>query len=87
MLTLETERLILRDFLLEDWDALNAILSDPQVTRFMHFASWDEAERREWFEWLLQNASSQERDAYIWAVTLRESGCSLGGLGSRRPAT
>jgi RimJ/RimL family protein N-acetyltransferase len=38
MLTLETERLILRDFLLEDWDALNAILSDPQVTRFMHFA-------------------------------------------------
>ena len=38
MLTLETERLILRDFLRQDWDALNAILSDPQVTRFMHFA-------------------------------------------------
>ena len=56
MLTLETERLILRDFLRQDWDTLNAILSDPQVTRFMQFASWDEAERREWFEWLLQNA-------------------------------
>lgn len=81
MLTLETERLILRDFLLEDWDALNAILSDPQVTHFMHFASWDEAKRREWFKWLLQNASSQERDAYIWAVTLRDSGVLIGWFG------
>ncbi len=38
MPTLETERLILRDFVLSDWDALNALLSDPSVTRFMHFA-------------------------------------------------
>jgi ribosomal-protein-alanine N-acetyltransferase len=81
MLTLETERLILRDFLRQDWEALNAILSDPQVTRFMHFASWGEAERREWFEWLLQNASSQERDTYVWAVTLRESGVLIGWFG------
>ncbi len=81
MLTLETERLILRDFLRQDWEALNAILSDPQVTRFHHFASWDEAERRAWFEWLLQNASRKARDAYIWAVTLRESGALIGWFG------
>jgi [ribosomal protein S5]-alanine N-acetyltransferase len=81
MLSLETERLILRDFLMEDWDALNAILSDPEVTRFMHFASWDEVERRAWFEWLLQNASSQEHDAYIWAVTLRNNGTLIGWFG------
>ncbi len=81
MLSLETERLILRDFLPEDWDAVNAILSDPEVTYFMHFASWNEAERREWFAWLLQNASNQERDAYIWAVTLRESGVLIGWFG------
>jgi len=36
MLTLETERLFLRGFNLKDWDALNAIISDPEVTRFMH---------------------------------------------------
>jgi len=28
MLSLETERLVLRDFLMEDWCALNAILSE-----------------------------------------------------------
>ena len=39
MPTLETERLILRDFVLSDWEALNSFLSDPAVTRFMHFAS------------------------------------------------
>ena len=81
MLTLETERLILRDFLRQDWDTLNAILSDPQVTRFMQFASWEEAQRREWFEWLLQNASRKARDTYVWAMTLRESGALIGWVG------
>jgi RimJ/RimL family protein N-acetyltransferase len=36
MPALETERLILRDFVLSDWEALNALLSDPDVTRYMH---------------------------------------------------
>jgi RimJ/RimL family protein N-acetyltransferase len=38
MPTLETEQLILRDFVPSDWDALNAFLSDPSVTRSMYFA-------------------------------------------------
>jgi [ribosomal protein S5]-alanine N-acetyltransferase len=81
MLTLETERLILRDFVLSDWDALNAFLSDPAVTRFMHFASWDESKRREWFTWLVQEASIPHRDASNWVITLRSSGFLIGWLG------
>jgi RimJ/RimL family protein N-acetyltransferase len=46
---LGTERLVLRDFALRDWDTLNDFMSDPAVTRFMHFASWDEEKRRSWF--------------------------------------
>jgi len=42
MPTIETTRLILRDVLPSDWDALHAFLSDASVTRYMHFASWDE---------------------------------------------
>ena len=30
---LETERLILRDFALSDWEAVNAIVSDSAITR------------------------------------------------------
>ena len=35
MLTLETERLFLRDFNMKDWDTLNAIVSDSEVTHYV----------------------------------------------------
>jgi len=76
MLSLETERLFLRDFSMKDWDALNAIISDPEVTRFMHFASWEEVKRREWFTRLVQDVGNQKR--YNWAVTLRSNGMLIG---------
>jgi len=46
MLTLETERPMLRDFVMADWDALNTILFDSLKTRYMHSASWDGDQRR-----------------------------------------
>lgn len=80
MPTLETERLILRDFVLSDWHALNAFLSEPAVTRYMHFASWDEDRRRAWLTRLVQEASNPHRDAYNWAITLRSTGLLIGWL-------
>jgi [ribosomal protein S5]-alanine N-acetyltransferase len=80
MPTLETERLILRDVVLSDWDALNVFLSDPAVTRFMHFASWDEEKRHQWLTRLVQEASNPQRDAYNWAITLRSNGLLIGWL-------
>jgi ribosomal-protein-alanine N-acetyltransferase len=77
---LETERLILRDFALSDWDALNAFLSDPSVTRYMHFAAWDEAKRHAWLTRLVQEVSNPQRDAYNWAITLRSNGLLIGWL-------
>jgi ribosomal-protein-alanine N-acetyltransferase len=89
MLTIETERLILRDLVPSDWEALNAFLSDPAVTRFMHFASWDEGKRREWLTSVIQRASNPHRDAYDWAITLRSTGLLIGWLilGRSRYAT
>jgi len=78
MLTLETERLILRSFNMKDWDALHAIVSDPEVTRFMHFASWDEAKRREWFARLVQDVGNQKQRGYNRAITLRSDGTLIG---------
>lgn len=78
MLTLETERLFLRDFNTKDWDALNAITSDPQVTRFMHFASWDEVKRREWFARIVQDVGNQKRGGDNRAITLRSNGMLIG---------
>lgn len=77
---LETKRLVLRDFVLSDWDALNAFLSDPLVTHYMHFASWDEAKRREWLQLLVKRASDPDRDKYDWAITLKGNGALIGWL-------
>src|SRR5258708_1145803 len=89
MSILETERLILRDFVLSDWDALNAFFSDPSLTRFMPFASWGERTRREWLTSLVPAASNPHRDAYNWAITLRSNGLLIGWLilGRSRHAT
>jgi RimJ/RimL family protein N-acetyltransferase len=64
VLVLETERLILRDFIEEDWEPLNALMTDPEVKRYSYFASWDDAEHREWLVWLVQDVDNQNRDAY-----------------------
>jgi hypothetical protein len=60
----------LRDFNMKDWDALNAIISDPKVTRFMHFASWDEMKRREWFAQLVWDGGNQKREGYNYVVRI-----------------
>jgi [ribosomal protein S5]-alanine N-acetyltransferase len=80
MPTLETDRLILRDFVQDDWDALNAIVTDPAVTRFMHFGSWDEAKRRQWLARMVEEASHPHPYTDNWAITMRSSGQLIGWL-------
>jgi [ribosomal protein S5]-alanine N-acetyltransferase len=77
---IETERLVLRDFLLSDWNQLNSFLSNRSVTRFTHFDSWDETKRRSWLESLVKEASNLHRDRYNWAITLRSGGALIGWL-------
>jgi len=79
--TLETGRLVLRDFALTDWEAINSILSDPDVTRFMHFAAWDEGQRRAWLEQIAQEAQEPHQIAYNRAITLRADGLLIGWFG------
>lgn len=80
MRTLETERLVLRDFALTDWDALNAILSDPLVTQYMHFASWGEDQRRIWLAQIVRETQAPVRVAYNRAITLRSDGLLIGWI-------
>ena len=78
MLTLETNRLILRDCTLIDWDAINAIVTDPEVARYTHFAHWDEAQRRAWLARMVQEAQDLNRRDYSRAITLRSNGALIG---------
>jgi [ribosomal protein S5]-alanine N-acetyltransferase len=89
MITLETERLLLRDFVPSDWEAINAIVSDPEVTRHMHFSTWTHEQRREWFDWCIENNHEPNRDVYNWGITLQGSDALIGwfGIGSSSRAT
>jgi ribosomal-protein-alanine N-acetyltransferase len=81
MTTLTTSRLILRDFIANDWPAINALLADPEVTRFMHFATWDENERQRWFASCIQYSRVLPRDADNWAIVERATRKVVGWLG------
>lgn len=75
---IETERLILREFVRQDFDALYEILSDPETMR--HYPKpFDEAKVRSWIEWNLQNY--KEYGFGLWAVTRKETGEFIGDCG------
>lgn len=77
-MVLETERLILREYTPEDFDALYAILSDPETMR--HYPKpYDEAGTRRWLDWSLDNY--RQYGFGLWAVELKKTGTFLGDCG------
>ena len=77
-MVIETERLILRDYNLEDFDALFEILSDAETMQ--HYPKpYDEEMTKHWIEWNIQNY--KEYGFGIWAVELKETGEFIGDCG------
>lgn len=75
---IETERLILREYTLEDFDALYEIVSDPETMQ--HYPKpFDEEKTRQWIEWNLENY--QKYGFGLWAVVLKETGEFIGDCG------
>lgn len=75
---LETERLFLRKMRAADFDALFAVLADPDNMRHYPHA-FDEARVRGWIE---RNAERCRRDGFgLWAVCLRDTGEVIGDCG------
>ena len=76
--SIETERLLLREYTYDDFDALHEILSDP-VTMAHYPAPYDEAGTKRWLDWCL--------DCYarygfgLWAMDLKETGRFIGDCG------
>ena len=72
---LQTDRLILREYTMNDFTALYEIMSDAETMQ--HYpAPFDEARTRRWIEWNLENY--QKYGWGLWAVVLKESGEFIG---------
>ena len=77
-MTIETERLLLREYTPEDFDTLYEIMSDPETMQ--HYpAPFDETRTRRWIEWNLENYA--QYGFGLWAVVLKETGEFIGDCG------
>lgn len=75
---LETERLILREYTPEDFDAIYRVISDPET--MAHYPKpYDEKGAHRWLDWSLQNY--REYGFGWWAIILRETGEFIGDCG------
>jgi RimJ/RimL family protein N-acetyltransferase len=75
---LETERLILREYTMEDFEGLYAILSDP-VTMSHYPRPYDEKGTLRWLNWSLDNYAKYGFG--LWAIELKETGRFIGDCG------
>lgn len=78
MLPITTSRLVLRDFVAEDWQAVHAYASDPEVVRYMPFGPNTQQESRDFIERMLADQAEGAREALQPAVTLKDGGSLIG---------
>ncbi len=75
---LDTERLILREMSMDDFDALYAVLADPDIMQHYPY-TFDEERVRSWIE---RNMNRYKDNGFgLWAVCLKDTGEMIGDCG------
>jgi ribosomal-protein-alanine N-acetyltransferase len=87
MFAYSTARLMLRDLVEDDWQAIAALSQAPAVTRYQ---SWlrlaGPIEAQQWVQRAIHHNQLQPRQAYNLAIVERESQAVIGWLGWGRPS-
>ena len=81
--TIETERLILREFRRDDWESVHEYAVDPEVYHYMPWGPNSEDETRAFVERAIASRHQDPRLHFELAVTTRERGHLIGGAGIR----
>ena len=84
MVLLHTPRLVLRDFRADDWRAVHAYASDPEVTRYMSWGPNDETASQAFVQAVMAGQNADPRQNYDLAITLKDNGKLIGGCGIYR---
>lgn len=80
MIILETARLLLRHFVLDDLNDLFSFYSDPDVVKYIPDAPRSYEETREELEWF-RNGHPKFPELGLWATIHRETGQFIGRCG------
>ena len=78
---LESNRLVLRNFAPDDFDAVHAYASDPQVTRFTSFGPNTETETRDFVDRVAAEVSVRPRRDHTFAIIHSSAQQLIGGGG------
>lgn len=77
---LTTERLVLRDYHLDDYDAVHAFASDPRIATYVEWGPNTEQDSRDFLAICLASQTVTPRTGYMLAITLPETGV-IGSVG------
>jgi [ribosomal protein S5]-alanine N-acetyltransferase len=77
---LETRRLIIRDFVEADFEAVHAYGSDPEVVRYMVFPPSTPEGTREHLAHCIALAQERPRRTYDMGIVLKDTGQLVGGI-------
>jgi len=80
---LETERLILRDFVKDDWQRVLEYQSDPLYLRYYEWTERTPEAVQEFVGWFLDNEKQKPRINFQLAVTLKSNHQLIGNCGIR----
>lgn len=80
---LTTERLVLREFVEDDWTAVWAYQVDPRYLRYYHQSTRSEADARAFVQMFVRQQFARPRSKFQLAMILRTSGELIGNCGIR----
>jgi RimJ/RimL family protein N-acetyltransferase len=79
--TIETDRLVLRDFLPSDLPEVQSLRSDPDVMRYINYFPENPDQSRAWLDSVLFHNAQRPRTSYNLAITLRDENRAIGWVG------
>jgi ribosomal-protein-alanine N-acetyltransferase len=77
-LPLQTPRLLLRDFVEDDWRTVHSYAADPEVVRYMEWGPNNEAETKNYVELVIASQKDEPRLDFDLVATLRADGRLIG---------
>jgi RimJ/RimL family protein N-acetyltransferase len=87
MESVETKRLILRDFRIDDWKAVHAYAADRRAVTHIPWGPNSADQTIEFVRGAIEDAARPNRRRFEFAVTLRDSEQLVGGAGIRLSGT
>jgi len=84
---LETERLILRDFIREDWHRVLEYTSDPLYLRYYEWTGRTPESVQEFIGWFIKHQTQDPRIKFQLAIVLKTTNQLIGNCGVRMEKT